>query len=132
MIIHYMNIIILRFEAMLIFQPCFSAKEHDYSKMYASDMFETIFLLCHKNNFPMIAILLLIFLCTRTCVWNVCYFYHCSNFTFHLVFTKCQCSLCKQSGILRTSYFPTWINIGIKIQGGNNYVYIDRDHGIYE
>lgn len=30
---------ILKFKAMLIFQPCFSAKEHDCLKMYAFDIF---------------------------------------------------------------------------------------------
>lgn len=57
-----MNIVILRFKAMIALQPCFSAKEHDCVKMYSFDMFETVFLLCPKTSFPMIAVLLLLLL----------------------------------------------------------------------
>lgn len=67
-----MNIVIFRFKAVIVLQPCFSAKEHDCVKMYAFDMFENVFLLCPKTSFPMIAVLLLLLLSIRSCVWNVC------------------------------------------------------------
>lgn len=69
---------------MLIFQPNFSAKDHDCMKIYPFGMFETMFILCHENNFPVTAILLLLLLCTRTYVCIVRFSYHCSNCNLHV------------------------------------------------
>lgn len=71
-----MNMVIFRFKAVIVLQPCFSAKEHDCVQMYAFDTFETVFLLCPNTSFPMIAVLLLLLLSIGSCVWNVCCSYH--------------------------------------------------------
>lgn len=130
MIINYMNIVIFRFKAVIVLQPCFSAKEHECVKMYAFDMFETVFLLCPKTRLPVIAVLLLLLLSVRSCVWSVCCSYHRWNGSSRSVMRKGTHSDSEQSGILRTPYSLTWANIGIRIQGGNNRVYTDRDRGI--
>lgn len=129
MIINYMNIVIFRFKAVIVLQPCFSAEEHDSVKMYAFDTFETVFLLCPKTSFPIKAALLLLLLSVRSCVWNVCCSCRRWNCSSRSVMRKVTHSDSEQSGILRTPYSPTWANIGIRIQGGNNHVYIDRDRG---
>lgn len=61
-----MNIVIFRFKAVIVLQPCFSAKEHDCVQMYAFDTFETVFLLCPKTSFPMTTVLLLLLLSVRS------------------------------------------------------------------
>lgn len=133
MIINYVDIIILRFKDLRFFQACFSAKEQDCLKIYAFDIFESIFLLCPKTHFPMIAVLLLLLLASGLVFGMSAACIAAEIAPLNQCCTKWHAAaLSKQSGILRTHYIPTCANTGIRIQGENNHVYIDRDHGVYE
>lgn len=66
---------------MLIFQPCFSAKDHNCSKTYTFDIFVIRILAndsCTSVDTPLY----------QTCVWNGCFFYHCSNCTSESILHK--------------------------------------------